>query len=209
MKNLLIVIQHIRRGGPEQVAINYAEFLDKSKYKISFLLINPYEDEDEKFEQELIEKGYKIFKMPKENNSYLSKYLFLDKFFESNSYDIVHSHVIFFSGLVLRAAAKHRVPVRASHSHIVRWNREENLLYKCYTAFMRILLKKYSNLKFACSTASGKFLYGDKEYIEKGIFIPNGIETERFRYDDTLRISVRDEFNIKDSTFSWTCWHCL
>jgi len=198
MKELLIVIQHIRRGGPENVAINYAEFLDKTKYHISFLLINPYEDEDEKLERELVSKGYSIYKLPQNANSYLRKYSFINRFFKENKYDIVHSHVIFFSGLVLRAAAKNGVTVRASHSHIIRWNRKENILYKLYTALMRTLLKKYSTLKFACSTQSGEFLYGKREYQNNGIFIPNGIDTNLFLFNQNYRDEIRNEFHIAD-----------
>ncbi|MCR5207206.1 MAG: glycosyltransferase, partial [Eubacterium sp.] len=117
----------------------------------------------------------------------------------SHKFDIVHSHVIFFSGFVLMAAAKNGVKVRASHSHTVRWNRKENLPYRLYTTVMRFVLKRYSNLKFACSNQSGRFLYGDKEYSNNGIIIPNGIDTARFSYNEEYRNEIRREFSIAEN----------
>lgn len=198
MKNVLVVIQHIRRGGVELVAVNLSKNLNPDKYKVTYLLINPYEDQDNEFENELKNEGYEIIWMPQSAKGYIKKYRFIDELMKSRKFDIVHSHVILFSGLVLRAAKKNSIKVRASHSHTIRWNREENLKYKVYKFCMQKLLKKYSNLKFCCSIASGDFLYGKKVNRKSGIFLENGINTKQFSFNKDIRQKTRKEFFVSD-----------
>lgn len=199
MKNVLIVIQLVRRGGVELTAINLATNLDKEKFNVSFLLLNPYEGQDDDLYEELKQQGYEFFCVPQNVKSYIDKYRFLCGFFRAHKFDIVHSHVILFSGIVLTAAKKGNVPVRVAHSHTTKWNNEENLKYKLYKAFMRFLLSRNCNKKLACSTAAGEFLYGKKQYAESGIFIANGINFEKFEFSPERRRNFRKQFGISDN----------
>lgn len=199
MKKVLVVIQHIRKGGVELVAINFAKFLNSRKYKVTFLLVNPYEDQDYEFENELKKEGFEIIWMPSNASGYLKKYRYIFNLIKSEKFDIVHSHVMLFSGIALRAAKKNGVKVRAAHSHIVRWNREENYVYRIYKFFMQGFLNKYSNLKFSCCKAAGDFLYGEKVNKNKGILLENGIDTKKFIFDLDARSKIRKEFSINDN----------
>lgn len=198
MKNVLIVIQLVRRGGVELTAINLAVNLDKEKFKVSFLLLNPYEGQDNELLNELKQRGYEFFSIPENVNSYIDKYKYLCNFFKKHRFDIVHSHVILFSGIVLAAAKKGKVPVRVAHSHTTKWNNKENLKYKIYKAFMRLLLNRCSTRKLACSKAAGEFLYGKKHYLQSGIFIANGIDFEKFQFDPVCRLKTRNEFGVSE-----------
>ena len=199
MKELLVVIQLVRRGGVELAAINFAKNLDKEKFRVSFLLLNPYEEQDEELLCELKEQDFNIIYAPENIGGYAAKYKYLCSVFKNNHFDIVHSHVILTSGLVLAAARKYGVPVRAAHSHTTKWNREENIKYKLYKAAMRFLINKNVTLKLACSTASGEWLYGKKAYQKDGIFIANGVDTDKFSYNSDERRRIRDEFSLGDS----------
>lgn len=198
-KKLLVVIQLIRRGGVELVAINFAKSIDKSKFDISFLLLNPYEPQDEALKKELELDGYKIINMPKNVSGYLGKYRFIKNLIKNEKYDIVHSHTIFFSGIVLMAAKKCGVKVRAAHSHTIKWNREENLPYKLYKSVMRFFLNKNANYKLACSKKAGDFLYGEKTYKKHGQFIANAINIADYSYHSDSRQDIRKEFNISEN----------
>ena len=201
-KKVLIVIQLVRRGGVEMVAINSARALDKDKFEVSFLLIDPYaQEQDDAFLKELKSEGFSFTALPENCVSYMARYSFIKSYLCENRFDIVHSHVMLFSGLVLMAAEKAGVKVRASHSHIIKWNHKENLKYKAYKYVMQFLLKKYATHKFACVKAAGEFLYGKKEYNKNGIFIANGINTENFALDEKKRSEVRDEFKIEKSEY--------
>lgn len=199
-KKVLVVIQLIRRGGVELVAINFARQLNPDNFDVTFLLINPDEEQDGKFADDLLSDGFKIIEVPKSANSYYKKYKFIDDLMARENYDIVHSHVLFFSALVLKAAKKNGVKIRAAHSHAIKWNRKENIPYKTYKTIMRSILNKNANVKFACSKASGEFLYGKNQFEKNGIFIPNGIEIDTFAFSDEDRNKIRNEFNISDNT---------
>lgn len=196
---MLIVIQLVRRGGVELVAINFARNLDKSKYDISFLLVDPYEGQDEELLVELKNEGFKFINMPENTGGYLNKYRFIDGVMKREHYDIVHSHVMLFSGLVLMAAKKNGVKVRAAHSHIVEWNRQENILYKFYKKVMQFLLNRYANVKFGCSKQAGEYLFGKKTFDKSGTVIANGVDTSKFAFNDKYRNDIRKEFNVSEN----------
>lgn len=195
-KKLLIALQLIRRGGVELVAINFARNLDLQKYDVTFLLINANEHHDDVLEAELKEEGFGIIKLPFSAKGYMDKYRFIDRLFETEHFDIVHSHVIFFSAIVLKAAKKNGIKVRAAHSHAIKWNSRENIIYKLYKNIMRLILNKNATVKLACCKAAGEFLYGKKEYEKSGIFIANGIDTKKYQFDESIRAEKREEFGI-------------
>lgn len=61
---------------------------------------------------------------------------------------------------------------------------------------MRLFLKKYCNVKIACSKEAGEFLYGKKEFTKNGIILNNGIDTGIFEFNSERRISTRKALNI-------------
>lgn len=195
-KKLLIAIQLVRRGGVELVAINFARKLDKNKFDISFLLVDPYENQDDELIEELKQEGFSLIYMPESAKGYVAKYKFIDNLLSENHFDIVHSHVLLFSGIICMAAKKNNVKIRAAHSHIIKWHRDETTQYKIYKFLMQILMRKYATHKFACSKKAGEFLYGKSTYEKKGTFIANGVATEKYKYSPETGIEIREEFGI-------------
>lgn len=197
-KKLLIVIQLVRRGGVELVAINFARKINKSKFDISFLLVDPYENQDEELLCELRNEGFSFIEMPRDAAGYLKKYKFMYDLMKREHFYIVHSHVILFSGIVLLAAKKNGVKVRIAHSHIIKWNRQENIKYKVYKKLMQYLLCRCANIKIGCCKAAGDFLFGKKQYDKNGVFVANGVDTEKFSFNEEYRNIIRKEFEIKE-----------
>lgn len=198
-KKVLIVIQLFRRGGVELAALNFALNLNPEKFEVSFLLLNPYENQDEDLKNEIINMNYNVIEMPRNMNSYIKKYKFISDVMAKGNYDAVHSHVLFFSGIVLMAAKKNNIKIRAAHSHAIKWNRKENLMLKAYSIVMRRIVNHFATHRFACSTEAGNFLYGRRQYSKKGIFIANGVDVEKFSFNKQSRKKIRDEFNIGEN----------
>lgn len=197
-KKLLIVLQLIRRGGVELVAINFAQNLNPTKYDITIMLVSPNVNHDDELAQELIDSGIKIVKLSENIGGYIQKYKFIKEFLKDNRFDIVHSHTMFFSGFVMLAAKECGVKVRVSHSHATKWNRKENLFFKAYKNFTRFLINTCSTHLLSCSTQSGIYLYGKKSFEKRGQIITNGIDTKKYAYNEKARTEIRDEFSIKD-----------
>ena len=198
MKDLLIVIQFVRRGGVENVAINYGLHLDRKLYNVSFMCVGVDETQDEAYKASILSGGYRVYEIPADINSRTDKYRYLNRFFAEHHFDIVHSHTIFFSALVLKAAKNNGIPVRVAHSHVMMWNHDETLPYKLYKNSMKLLLNRVANRKLACTQKAGEFLYGKREYAKHGIFVPNGIDTTKFAFNAAARRDIRREFGIAE-----------
>lgn len=199
-KKLIIVIQLLRRGGVEIVALNFALSLNPDKYDITFCLINPSEGRDEELYSLLSDKGIKIIEVPENVNGYLKKYLYIKHVLKSGKYDIVHSHVMFFSGIVLCAAKKAGVKIRIAHSHATKWNRKENLIFKIYKLFMRTLISFSATRCLYCSKDAGIYLYGKSLCEKRGAFVANGIYCDKYKFNSSSRESVRYELSIPQSS---------
>lgn len=124
-------------------------------------------------------------------------YTLFRELIRKNKYDVIHFNL--FQGLSLyyvHIAKQEGVLSRIAHSH----NTE---LRKSPTRWMKIILHHIGRRLFtnsatelwACSSSAGEFLFGDKKEVR---FIPNGIETEKFRFDSARYDEVRAELGLSD-----------
>lgn len=115
-------------------------------------------------------------------------------------YDIVHLHL--FHGLSLyyaHLAKKAGVPVRIAHSH-------NTDLRRTNTKPLKLLVHRLAKQLFerdvtdfwACSSQAAAFLFSRKAASDFR-WIPNGIRTERFRFDPVRRGAVRERLGLGDA----------
>lgn len=199
MKNVLIVIQSLRPGGVEKVAVNLASHLPQNEYKFTYYLQKIDAEQDPELLKTAQSKNSKIIIRPEEIKGYIGKYNHIKQVMANEKYDVVHSHVMFYNGLVMKAAKKSGIKKRVSHSHAVRLNRAETLPFKIYRTFMQKWINRYATDKLACSAAAGNYLYGEAEYSENGRFLSNGIDTKLFEYNTDIRREKREELSIGES----------
>jgi glycosyltransferase involved in cell wall biosynthesis len=75
---------------------------------------------------------------------------------------IVHSHVHYFSGYILRLAAHAGIPVRIAHSHTdVQRSPNASIARRAYVTLMRRLIARHASQGIACSSAGAVDLFGD------------------------------------------------
>ncbi len=103
------------------------------------------------------------------------------------AYDVVHSHVWEFSGLLLRIAARYGVPVRVAHSHNTNSKHPLTIRRRIYSALMHRWLRKHATHCLACSSEAGSALFGETP----GGGIPNKtlyccIDIESFAQSSTV-----------------------
>lgn len=198
-KKVLVVIQLLRRGGVEIAAVNFASHLDKEKYEITYYLQNASEGQDDELVKQVLKSGAKIIKKDNLQQGYLNGYKDALRVMNAGKYDIVHSHVMFYNGIIMLAAKKCGVKKRVSHSHATKWNHKETLPFKIYRAVMRKLINIFATDKLACSTAAGNYMYGEKEYAKHGQFLANGIELSRYSFNLDTREKKREDLLVKDN----------
>src|SRR5690606_36435376 len=104
-------------------------------------------------------------------NKYLKQ---LDKFFNNNSFKVLHVHNNSFGYYPLKFGKKYGIPVRIIHSHISSLQDD----------WKKVILGKYLNRKiptvanelYACGMDAGRWMFGNKKFT----VIPNAIDSEQF-----------------------------
>lgn len=182
-------------GGVEAVIMNYYRHINRNKIQFDFICDNdstdiPYEEIEKLGGKVILIPPYqKVLKYQKE----------LIKVLKDGKYKIVHSHINTLSVFPLRAAKKAGIPVRIAHSHSTTNKKEwkKNLLKQVLRPFS----KTYATDYFCCSELAGRWLFGDRVYDEGKVYLlNNAIDLDKFRYNEEIRKSKREELGIKEDT---------
>lgn len=114
------------------------------------------------------------------------------EYFRKENIDIIHVHgsssAILLEMMVAKLA---RVKKIISHSHNTRGNHP--FIHKV----LRPLVNWLSDEKLACGDLAGQWMYGVHDNFT---IIPNCIDTEKYRFEESVRIDVRKKLNINEGT---------
>jgi len=183
-------------GGIEKLVVSFFENIDKNKYEMDFLV---YGDEIGELESKVNELGGKILRVNKPSKNYLKFYNSVRAIIRNNGpYDIVHSHVLFNTGFIMKAAKAENVRIRIAHSHDNLSYIQDSLIRKIYIKIMRKYMLKYATKLCACSSLAGEYLFGKEEFDNKGIIIYNGIQISNFLFNPAKREKMRKKLGIKN-----------
>lgn len=190
MIRVLQVVSKMHQGGLENLIMNLYRNIDRDKVQFDFIT---HRKEKSDFDDEIERLGGKIYRFSLLNDKNVFKYIKeLNHFFKTHKeYKIIHGHLASLGFLYLEIAKRNGIPVRISHAHGASY--EKN--FKGYIKNLLFKFNKYpANYYYACSTNSGKYIFG-KDKFE---IIPNGIEVDKFHYNETTRAEVRKELLLKD-----------
>ena len=195
IKKILLVTASLNMGGIEKLTVAYSSYLDPKKYEIHYLIFG---SEKHFFEDTVKKNRAFVHRIPLTHNRFTIYKNIRRTIREYGPFDIVHSHILFSSGLAMKAAYREHVPIRIAHSHdnlsYVK-NKITNILYH---KLMRIYLNRYSTKRLACSLDAGEFLFGKNFKKNHGQIIKNRIDIEKYRYSKTKRAKIRNELGITD-----------
>lgn len=186
-------------GGAEAVLMNLARNLTKEEIcNMDFLVFG---NEVGDYEAELTNLGSRILRMPPPSISRpISFQRYLRKILRKyGPYEVVHSHINFASGLVLRAARLEGVSKRLAHSHMSMYE-ESGILRTSYARISQMLILRNATDLTACGNEAGQFLFGSA-WNERGLMIPNAIDVELFQQAAcTSRDQLRQDLGIGSKT---------
>lgn len=153
------------------------------------------------YDNELAKLGAKIYHVTNPRFNFTSFIKDVGVFFETHGaeYDIVHCHVANAAFCVLRDAMKAGIDNRLLHSHLN--TSSEHLLRRIRNRPLITLGKHYATEYAACSEEAGEYLFGNEHYE----LIRNGIQVDRFSFDENKRIEKRGELGISDKAFVIGC----
>jgi glycosyltransferase involved in cell wall biosynthesis len=114
VRRILHVIGGMDRGGIETWLMHVLRNIDHARYKMDFLIsaTQPYAYDDE-----VIALGSRLLRGPHVRKSIAFGQHFKQLMQSAGPYHVVHSHLHFHSGLVLKLARECGIPVRVAHSH--------------------------------------------------------------------------------------------
>jgi glycosyltransferase involved in cell wall biosynthesis len=154
---VLHVLGSLGAGGVETWLANVCGLLDRDQFLIDFALHSAVPGF---YEEEVRRRGCRVFRCPLDRR-YAGSIMKVLR--QCGPYDIVHSHVHFFSGAVLGLARLAGVAGRVAHSHndTRESNRHASILRSTYLRGMRGLLETCATSGLACSEAAAAALYGE------------------------------------------------
>lgn len=201
-KKVLIVNDPLQYGGSDLVAVRLQQSLNPDKFECTYCVRC---DEKGPMEDEIAATGVRIIHQPNDKLSYLKSYKYYLDLFEREHFDIVHSHLLFYSAIVLLAAKRRGIKKRVAHSHfsqplILTKSRLKIFASRLYHRAMRFVFRLAATDMLACSQKAGEFLYGKRTFNKRGKVLNNGIETEKFAYSGAARQRVRDKYGIAGDT---------
>ena len=192
---VLQVVRAVPGGGAEAWLLKITRQFDSSQFKFDFCALWP---PSASFCSDVATLGGRVLVCPFRSNLATFPMRFR-RMLRSGQYDVVHAHVGWPSGIVLRQAMLARVPTRIAHSHNSDDLHPSSLLRNAWRAAMRGAIQKHATLGLACSETAAKFLFGP-EWRSDGRFrvFHCGINLEPFRTAPS-REEVRREFGIPAS----------
>ncbi len=155
---VLHVVGRMQRGGVETLLMHTIRHIDRERC-LNDLVVHSPEPGD--YDEEFRALGGRITVCagPDQPLQYSHKLARILR--DQGPYDVVHSHVHYFSGFVLRIARRAGVPVRIAHSHTVAGQDESaSLTRRTYVAAAKWLIAGHATAGLAASEEAAEDLFG-------------------------------------------------
>ena len=192
---VLHVFAALDSGGVANFVMNTYRRIDREKIQYNFAITG---GEKSLLDEEAEALGARLFYF--DTSKSLTDNL-KDVLKNDGPFAVVHSHVFFYSGLVVREAKLFGVPVRIAHAHNAHTGESTSLPRKVYEAMMRRLIKSNSTIMMGCSEKACRYVFGEDCMSDsRTVVMPDGIDCERFAFDENARKKVRAEYGL-DSSF--------
>lgn len=189
---VLIGVIGTGNGGMSTYAVKLFSQLPESLYDVTFLSTaeHPF------FEKDIRAHYGKIKVIPSRSRHPLAHKKALRTIMAETKYDVCHIHLSTASNIEpLKAAIEAKIPVIIAHSHSAAV--EGNAIAKFLHGRNLKKLASMPITRIACSDAAGKFMYGSASYT----VAPNGIDLERFYWDEGRRQRFRGHHGIPEDAF--------
>jgi glycosyltransferase involved in cell wall biosynthesis len=185
LKVLVVATTNFELDGITHVIMNYYMNIDKSKIKFDFIVHNKI---TQRLAEEIESNNSKIFQLPDRKKHPLNYVKKLKEVLQYGKYHIIHAHgnsgTLFIEMFVAKLCG---VKVRIAHGH------NSTSDYKISHYILKPFMLKCLTHSFACSHKAGKWLFGSNYII-----INNGIDLDRYAFDESIREEYRKRLNITD-----------
>lgn len=187
---VLHVFGALDAGGVENFVMNLYRRIDRTKVQFDFAMTH---GRPGIYDEEVLGLGGRIFyldgaKTVREN---------LRELMEKERFDVIHSHVFFYSGLVLQEANRAGVPIRIAHAHNAYTGEHRSPIRIVYENYMRFLIRRNATLLLGCSAKACQYVFGKGSlHGPKVSVLPDGIDCGRFAFNPVVREEMRNTLGL-------------
>lgn len=179
-------------GGVSNFVMNLYREIDTTKIQFDFALTA---GEKTLYDDEVLSRGGRIFYCDTSKDVAVNLRRILR---EEGPFQVVHSHVFFYSGLVLAEAKKAKVPIRIAHAHNAHTGESRSVPRIAYERGMQMLIRANATHMLGCSEKACRYVFGEKIMKDpRAAVMPDGIDCDRFAFNPEVRKQVRKEYGLE------------
>ena len=197
-RKICIYCETWESGGIESFLFSILKHLDMQRFSVDIVAASL---KDSVFTQELKQIGVQFRELSGSTRHMRHNLEMLRKIMEEQQYDVLHLNIYqALSMCYAREAKKANVPVRIIHSHNTALRKSKTrALKRMIHAVAKQCFSRNGTQFLACSSNAARFLF-PKRIIDNRLFfvVPNGIETDRFRFDQKKRDCFREQWGLQD-----------
>ena len=196
-KVLQIGAENFGSGGRSVITYNLSENLSE-EFTVDFLCLGKLKRKE--YIHKIAKRGGKIIVIDLDRKNIFLRikiiyklvlFIKLITIYYNNAYDIVHINAddakeAFNNLFIAKLCGIKNIIV---HAHATQSNNKNLYFYKK-------MINLYSDVRLACSKEAAMYMYG--EFNSNITIIPNGIKLEKYRYDNSMRLFMRNRLGLND-----------
>lgn len=190
MIRVLQIIGSLERGGAETFLVNLYRNIDRTKVQFDFAIYN--DPTENGYYQEVMDMGAKVFILPSKSKGIVESFKAVQKTVRENHYKMVWRYTDSCFGAIDLLAAK-----SAGASELILNSRNtytDNIPQRIIHYMLKPFLPFFVTKNYACGIQAGKWMFGRRPYE----VMNNGVEVEKFLYNEEIRNQHRQEFGLQD-----------
>ena len=198
MKKICIYCETWESGGIESFLANILQRLDMQRFSVDIVTAAL---KSSVFSQDLEKRGVRFQELSGSIHNVRRNIKLFRQLLTGQKYDVLHLNIYHAMSMCYALEAKKAgVPVRIIHSHNTALRKSKTRLLKMILHNVaKYMLFSTGTHYLACSEAAARFMF-PASLVDRGnwTFVPNGIETSRFCFDQERRESFREKWNLQE-----------
>ncbi len=189
---VLHVFYGLDSGGVSNYVMNLYRNIDTDRIQFDFAMTS---GKKALFDDEVLARGGRVFYFESQSNLAEG---FRKILRENGPFDAVHSHLFFFSGILLREAKRAGIPIRIAHAHNAYTGETRSHVRALYEKSMQLLIRMNATHMLGCSQKACRYVFGEQSMRDKRTqVVPDGIDCGRFAFCPEIREQVRKEYGLQ------------
>lgn len=193
-EHVLQFFSTLNNGGAENRMMDVYRCIDPEVVTFDFAVVH---DGEHFFDREVFAGGSQKYVLPDPRSGLLKNYRAMVRFFREHPFRAVHTHVSWYSGIVLMAAKRAGVKIRIAHARTAAIP-NEGVAKHLVRKLGQLLIACSATHRFAISEEAAEFIFG-RRAVKRGTYqyIPNAIDQSKYAFSEgEARAALRKQLGI-------------